>query len=901
MPEHEETTGGTTTPNSFELEANSGAAAILTGNGSSATATVTTPGADWNVKLYAKPGVELIAGKTYRITMNVSGASGCTACYKNTATGAEDGFGTESIGSGTVTHTVTPTENGMLELLLKIGNVAANTAVTVSNIQIAECSTAEADVTMSGFAYPVTIPESVAPNSFELEANSGAAATLTGNGSSATATVTKPGADWNVKLYAKTGLTLEAGKSYRISMNVTGAGGWNVCYKRAEGGENDFDGTLAFGETVTNTVTPTESGTLEILLKVGAIEANGSVTVSNIQVSEYTTGDIDVTPDGFAYPVTAPGGVEYNSFDLEANNGAAATLTGDGSSATATVTTSGDDWHIKLYAKPGVELQAGQPYTITMNVTGADGCQVCYKNTATGAEDGFGTETVGTGTVTHTVTPTEGGTLEILLKLGALPAGSTVTVSDIAISTLGGETAGDNLMTDSLSAGSSGNVNFWAHEDYTAALSGDGSSVSLAITGTPAEGGEAWKVKLFVETGIALEAGKHYRISADVSASAETDYEICYNNGAAEKGVGALYGLHASSESQTAVFEGTPETDADLILQFNLGWAAAPCTVTVSNVKVEEMIEGVGESVLPSFSYDSVGSFASAADDGYIVLLEKGESSAVFKILQAPAERNPWNVKLNVRTGFTPEKGKGYRVNFDIEAAKTQGSFEVFFDGSSEGAYGQFYGPALSAGKNSISQIIYPGDSKGELVLQLRCGKTDGTDGNTYTVSNVKIEEVTFQYTQTPETKEVTTLDKQNGYIEQLEKTRDRATVRIEKTPAEGKEPWKSKLFVETGVTLKEGQKYRISMVLKSIIPAPFEACFNNGGEEKGLGAIFGLISTPSGKYVEYVTYPKQDTQLVIQLSLGNCSAPNSIMLESVKVEKAGKIDPISDTIYTFS
>ena len=225
---------------------------------------------------------------------------------------------------------------------------------------------------------------------------------------------------------------------------------------------------------------------------------------------------------------------------------------------------------------------------------------------------------------------------------------------------------------------------------------------------------------------------------------------------------------------------------------------------------------------------------------------------------------------------------------------------EVFYDGNTESAYGAQYGQSLSSGKNSFSYIIYPGESKGELVLQLRCGKTDGTAGNTYTFSNLKIDEVTFRYTQTPETKEVTTLVTQNGYIEQLERTRDRATVRIEKTPSEGREAWKSKLFVETGVTLRPGQKYRVSMDVKSIIPTPFEVCFNNGGVEKGLGAMFGLISTPSGQHVEYITYAKEATQLVIQLSLGNCAPPNSIMLSNVKVEKAGAIDLVSDTIYTF-
>ena len=69
---------------------------------------------------------------------------------------------------------------------------------------------------------------------------------------------------------------------------------------------------------------------------------------------------------------------------------------------------------------------------------------------------------------------------------------------------------------------------------------------------------------------------------------------------------------------------------------------------------------------------------------------------------------------------------------------------------------------------------------------------------------------------------------------------------------------------------------------------------------EKGLGAIFGLIATPFGQHVEYVTYAKEDVQLVLQLSLGNCAPPNSVILSNVKVEKAGAIDLVSDTIYTF-
>ena len=39
---------------------------------------------------------------------------------------------------------------------------------------------------------------------------------------------------------------------------------------------------------------------------------------------------------------------------------------------------------------------------------------------------------------------------------------------------------------------------------------------------------------------------------------------------------------------------------------------------------------------------------------------------------------------------------------------------------------------------------------------------------------------------------------------------------------------------------------------------------------------------------------------LVDQLSLGNCTTPNTIILSDVKVEKAGGIYLVSDTIYNF-
>ena len=1082
---------------SFDLqcEANTPAAAELSGDGSSATATVTTPSDDWHIKFYAKPGLSLEAGKSYRVSLDVANAEGCEVCFKNTESGDETGFGAAKVSGGKISHEINADASAGMEILLKIGNVPAGTKVTVSNVKIEEGTMAATDVTPKDFAYPVTseasstvVPEAWVAQPISLSASDVAYDGIEQNSSVENGAVTlyvsqgrNGGGLWSSRLYVDTGVVPEQGARYRVtasfqssqaneefellysngidendSYNPGGKG-----YSVRDGGDACFYGqSIGAGETRSyqqELVIPARDtyNSLVLRFQLGNSPTDTTVTVKDITVEK-------LVPE---HEETSGGSTEANSFDLqcEANTPAAAELTGDGSSATATVTTPSDDWHIKFYAKPGLSLEAGKSYRVSLDVANAEGCEVCFKNTGTGDEKGFGATAVSGGKISHEINAEASAGMEILLKIGAVPAGTKVTVSNVKIEELSGgysditpegfaypnieesspsedsETLGENLMTDALCAwapvhhwadagydaalsntdtsaslaisavaaeqadwklklfvetgaplesGKSyrirydltadtafdynvfynngaeekavgefyglntgtasvehvvtpksdavlniqlmlGNspaanrvtvsnvqveeirsgaapssddapIHVWTHETYTASLTNTDSSASLAIRSVPATEREAWKVKLFAETGAALKAGRTYRIRLAVQADKPLDYEICYNNGAEEKALGAQYDLSASETAQTVSCLVTPAADATMTLQLNLGKAEAARTVTIRDIQVEDVVLGTGSTVIPSFRYDSVGYFSSAADQGYITSLEQSSSAATFRILQAPEERNPWNAKLYIKTGVTPTAGKGYQVSFDIESAKPQGLFEAFYDGNAESCYGAQYAESLPAGKKAFSYVVRPGDSRGELVLQLRFGQTNGTDGNSYTISNLKIDEISYRYMQTPEKKETTTLWTHDTYGAVLEKTPERATVRMEKTPAEGMEPWKTKLFVETGVKLKAGQKYRISMDVKSIIPTPFEICFNNGEEEKGLGAVFGLLATPYGQPVAYTTYVKQDTQLVIQLSLGNCAAPNSIILSGVKVEKAGAIEKVSDTIYTF-
>lgn len=889
----------------------------------------------WKAKLYAATGTVLEGGKSYVIKFDVKGSrdqAEYEACFDGDYENAYGALYGRSLKAGTADHIeyfLTPdVAHGPLTLRLQLGKTDSTKGnnITLSGFSIEEVKTTAqdigsqsydtgssetiTDVPMPGFAYPVTteaetihVDDAYVPQTVSLSAaaiawdDSEASASVEGGGAKlviAKARDPERGGVWSQRLQVGTGVVLEPGVTYQVSASLAAeqaTGDWELLLSNGQD-ETDFNpggngygfgpggngnGNVSFTFTAPSGLS--EYKELVLRFQLGN-SAENTITVSGISVSKLVP----------AHDETKGGSTENNSFFIETNNGTEAGLTGNGSSATAHVITPGDDWHIKLYALTGVTLESGKTYKISMKVSGAGNWNVAYKRSGGEETDFNGAMTFGD-TVTNTVTvPADmSGTLEILLKLGSVAADGKVTVSDIKIQEISG------------SSGGYAPINFWAHEDYSASASNTDSSATLKIASAPDGGREVWKVKLFAETGVTLEPGKAYRVLADVAASNDLDYEICYNRNEVEKGFDAAYGLHAGSAAQTVSTDISPDSEGQLILQFSVGNAVSGTEVTISNIKVQELVLSGGTNLIEGYSYNSVGFISSAADGGYIVSLDQHSSSADFKIHQAPAERKPWNVKLNVRTGFTPESGKGYRVSFDIKAAKAQSLMEVFYDGSSEHAYGSLYNQSLAAGsKKTISYTIYPGQPKGELVLQIRLGQTNATSGNSYTISNLKLEEVSFTTTTTPETREVTELWTHNGYRAELKKTAKTAVVNFREVPAEGREPWKTKLFIDTGVTLQKGEKYRISFEAFSNMDTPLEVCYNRDGEEKAVGAIYGLTTTMEPQVVEYVTYAAEDAHLIIQLTLGNATAPTTFNVGHVKVEKAGTTSQVSDTIYTF-
>lgn len=915
-------------------EHSDGVAQTVSASGGTATLNITAPrseGGVWSSKLFVKTGVTPEAGASYRVSATLSATADTgnfEILYQNAASSELYGGNWAPNAPGTWASDFTAGETcGELVLCFQLGNCAAPNTVTVSDLQVRRINGgSDTDVMSADFAYPVTTAAGsthvddawVAQNvnaSAEVVAWDESAATATASGNTASLQITQVrnpgmGGAWSTRLEVNTGVTLEQGVQYKVSGNLSSGepfDSFEVLYSNGSGADEgahnpggqgyaegswglnvaEANGSVYF-EKVFTVPERSEYRPLVLRIQAGNVPEPTTVTVSNISVTKFVP----------AHDEDIPGSTDNKSFFLETNNGAAAALSGDGSSATATVTTPGDDWHIKLYANTGAAIEAGQTYRIEVKVSGAGGWAICYKRAGAGENDYDGTVSFGE-TVTNTVTPTQDGNLEILLKLGAVEAGGAVTIRDIRVVKLGTESLGDNLMTGALTVAAPGNVDFWAHESYTAALSVDGASATLNVT-PPADGREFWKVKLFAHTGISLTAGKHYRISADVSADSDTPYEICYNNGDAEKGVGALYGLQATAAGSTAVFEATPESDAALVLQVNLGMATAPTAFTLSNVKVEEMTGADAENALPSFHYDSVGSFSVSGGDGYLLSLDKAASSATFTIHQAPEVRDPWRVKLNVSTGFVPAAGQAYLVSYDVDAAQPQGSFETFLDGDWEAAYGEFFGLGLHSGKNSFSHLVYPNKGSGVLSLQLRFGQTDNTDGNRYTISNVKVQSVKLFHNTYVVDEETSSLRTEYGYSGTLSRMAKQVSARLTATPKTGREAWKTKLFIPTGVELRAGQKYRVSFEVFSNADAPYELCLNRDGVEKDFGAMYGLTATYAPQVVDYIFYAGKDGYLELQFSLGNAVAPCTFNVSNLRVEKAAGTSEVSDTIYTF-
>ena len=195
-------------------------------------------------------------------------------------------------------------------------------------------------------------------------------------------------------------------------------------------------------------------------------------------------------------------------------------------------------------------------------------------------------------------------------------------------------------------------------------------SATLNIT-KGAEGNGCWQTRIYLKPGFDLEAGKKYKISVDVYSQNGHKFEICYNNGDNEKGIGALYGLElGADETKTFAFTVSHDTAKDnLVLLFQLGelmTKEGSDVVTVSNLKIEE-VGGNKVETSKSLNWNPIGfgcyNHQGEADGKLYIENDK----LVYEMTQIGV--TDWHNKMYVEK-LTLEADKIYTISFTAKADK---------------------------------------------------------------------------------------------------------------------------------------------------------------------------------------------------------------------------------------
>ena len=834
----------------------------------------------------------------------------------------------------------------VINLLL---GAVANAVVTVSNLRIEELP-AEVGSVINTIEY--------SPYYFGLN-NDYQRATLAYNSDSAvvTCTDTGPSVNWDwMKIYVQSGASVISGNYYEIQFTAqsTNAFNYNLHYNYRENfGTTPFnrnnDGIWPMRQqSCSDSSSPlkhymraAENGQPEWEFDPGGAPNGTVITISGVEVREVNVpGDdawagTNVLSDGFGFDMEPSAwsdpdqvGVKDTGYQAQLAKTAGNAQSGKVTLNVGTVPAAANraDYLTKLCIRTGFLPVAGKDYRVSFDIQAAH-AQTGFFHVLYGYGGSAATEkrygdryelSVSTSktTVSHIVSK-NGGTnrLEVLLLLGMLDQPNTFTVSNLRIEeiTYGPVQTGGE-------AGITGTVTNDMQEGYSVPLTRAKDSATVEIKKTPASGMEAWKHKLFIDTGVKVNEGEAYRVVFDTLAENDMDFEVCYNRGSTEKGFTAVYGLHAAAgKTKTVEKMVFAEKSGKLIVQLSLGNVPAPNKVTVSNLRVERVKYSYsGKSALPAEISYQAGDVSYWAHADYAASFTNTADAVTAHITPPAKSPEPWKVKLFLDTGVALEGGKYYKVTTDVSAKKSQNYEICYNNGGIEFGYDSMGGLKVTGGKTErIEKLIFvPAGKKdtNNLMLQFNLGKT--SIANEVTISNVTVEEVTLAYADAlgkdfSYQKSLSTwTDPKTSYKATLDSAAEGATLHISDVPASGTGVWMVKLFVHTGAMLKAGKSYQVSADLLAAKAQDFETCFNNEETEKGFDAIYGQklaagVKTTVDKRISVPASMTDAGELVLQFSVGGAVA-NDITVSNISVQElqyggSGSASPVPNTVIGLS
>ena len=930
---------------------------------SKAIVSISSGGNVWDARLHINTGLTLESDSAYLVSFRAATSEPYLwsvdeqqfqALFGTVDTGNEyGGIYCNLDGSDTINKVIVPRpDQASLFITLQMGKASSDRTVTIDQLTIKKVSLDN----LAAVTYPTTDVGSVKKWG-QFEARDGHdenRSDLTfGDGSVALAINKHYDAGWDKQGLmidnVLNGSSLEADTSYRImfDMNSSANFNFNVSYSRdsqwPEGDdkhENYFgmspaiaaDSSQTVQTVIYNTADNLWSGKLYMRLNVGEAPESSTITVSNIRVTKNPKSDdpcwstATTVRSGFR-PAWEVNYSDDNNNSVKREN---VSLVRSSSGAELTVARASgyagepmENFYAQLMIRTGVMYEAGADYQIKFDISATSRQKefvVIWENVPN-TEDLRGTwgQSIDSANTVKTITTRAlpaslipGGEIAFRIELGNLDAGvpsNTFTVSNVRVYKVTTKMALKEARVI-------GTVTNDMQEGYSVPLTRAKDSATVEIKKTPATGMEAWKHKLFIDTGVNVSAGEAYRVVFDTLAENDMDFEVCYNRGSTEKGFAAIYGLHAAAgKTKTVEKMVFAEKSGKLIVQLSLGNVPAPNKVTVSNLRVERIKYSYsGKSALPaeiSYQAGDVSYWAHADYDARFT----NTADAVTAHITPPAKSpEPWKVKLFLDTGVALEGGKYYKVTTDVSAKKSQNYEICYNNGGVEFGYDSMGGLKVTGGKTErIEKLIsVPAGKKdtNNLMLQFNLGKT--SIANEVTIGGVTVEEVTLAYADAlgkdfSYQKSLSTwTDPKTSYKAAVDSTAEGATLHISDVPASGTGVWMVKLFVHTGAMLEAGKSYQVSADLLAAKAQDFETCFNNEETEKGFDAIYGQklaagVKTTVDKRISVPASMTDAGELVLQFSVGGAVA-NDITLSNVSVQElqyggSGDASPVPDTV----
>ena len=618
---------------------------------------------------------------------------------------------------------------------------------------------------------------------------------------------------WSSKLLLDAGLELTKGEQYKVSFALAGENGvGEVFLCKSENVDDRYDETFA-SEAGDRAITFTAAASKVYFgLQVGNLGKGNSVTITVSDLVKLSESE-------------CPELLRAENCSVSVQNGViSATDTGDNN----------DVWNSKVLYAPGIALEAGMTYTLSLDLSGDNGVGeffVCKSPDLNDRYDATFVNAAGSRTVTFTAT---GDTLFIGMQFGNLGKGNSVTAAIGEVK----EAAAAPAQKEAAAAPAQQVQDNGADADDVIAencsFSINGNSITVTDLG---DVNDPWDSKFLCDAGVELEPGKTYEIQFALAGdNGVGEFFLCKSRDLDDRYDETFFSMNGG---KTVVFTAVG-TRAYIGMQVgNLGNGNS-VTVTVSEIR--ENTEAVQKEakliVAENCTYE----------------VETTDAQTVIEATDISENNDIWNSKLLYYLGEILEKGGFFVANFNLAGANGVGEF-FFLKADNMDAENR-YSFDNTAGDHTAK---FKADGS-ELYAGMQFGNIG--EGNEVTASIFDIFRVPGQQRSSENCGEALS----QGAIT-IQDTSDEEGV------------WTSKAVYDTGIVLEPGKKYRATVTLAG---------------DNGVGEFFFLKADntePDSRYsfdnadgVKEIEFVADGTDLFFGIQCGNIGNGNSVTISNISV-----------------